>query len=320
MAAASRPGRYLALDASRYALALTGVQATANVFLVGAAVQQGAVPVPPERVRQAIELNGVAVEANLSAFEWGRRWVANPSAVNAAVERQSTSTNEVATTPLDAALSRRVGRIARSPEGTGVLEMLTADLVAYQDRAYADRFLDLVERAACAEARVNDGELLRLAVARGYHKLLAYKDEYEVARLMLCDDGLAAARAIGGDHAKVLWHLHPPTLRAAGLKRKTKFGPWARPMFGALARAKRLRGTPVDPFGRAAIRVLERQLPVEYANAMEQVCHHLTEANLATAVELAGLPDRVRGYEDLKARRAAAFRHELSEGLAAFLP
>ncbi|MGH9066857.1 MAG: DUF6537 domain-containing protein, partial [Acidimicrobiales bacterium] len=319
----SLPGCYHAVDASAYAAALTGLPAGANVFLVGAAVQLGAVPVDPDHMRRAVELNGVAVEANLAAFEWGRRWGADPAAVGEVVALRAEPTTEVHTPPLPPALARRVERIPASRAGVELVSMLAADLVAYQDRAYAGRFLDLVERAATAGARAaagtGGGDALTQAVARGYHKLLAYKDEYEVARLMLGDDGLAAARAAGGPGAAITWHLHPPTLKAAGVRTKTRFGPRSRPAFVALAKGKRLRGTALDPFGRSAVRRLERVLPAEYAGAIEQVSAHLTPANLTAAVEIAALPDQVRGYEELKVRRAAAYRAELAAKLAGFL-
>jgi indolepyruvate ferredoxin oxidoreductase len=313
----SRPGGYHAVDAAGYATALTGVGATANIFLVGAAVQGGHIPVKPERVRHAIELNGVAVEANVAAFEWGRRWATDPGAVAAAAGRRQVATTEVATPPLPRSLARRVERVASDPETAALLTMLAGDLVAYQDRSYAGRFLDLVEEAAAAEARVGEGHDFTRAVARGYHKLLAYKDEYEVARLMLGDDGLAAARAAGGPDADITWHLHPPTLKAAGVKHKVAFGPWARPAFTALAAGKRVRGTALDPFGRSEVRRLERQLPVEYAGAVRRVAGALTAARLADAVEVAALPDQVRGYDDLKLRRAGAYRAELAARVAA---
>jgi indolepyruvate ferredoxin oxidoreductase len=319
LAESSVAGGYLALDAPRYAAALTGVPATANLLLVGVAVQRGALPVSPQRVREAIGLNGVAVDANEAAFEWGRTWVTDPAAVDDLVRQRSIATTEVATRPLPASLARRVERVGLHGGDVDVLAMLGSDLVAYQDRAYAGRWLDLLEGVAGAESAAGGAGALTVAVARGYHKLLAYKDEYEVARLMLSADGLAAARAVAGGDAKITWHLHPPMLKAAGMARKARFGEWSRPAFAALARGKRLRGTTFDPFGRAAVRVLERQLPVEYAAAIGEILPHLGAGNLAAAIEIAGLPDRVRGFEDLKMERAAAYRKALAEKVTLFV-
>ncbi len=315
----STPGGYLALDAPLYATALTGMAATANLLLVGIAVQRAVLPVSSELVKEAIALNGIAVDANVAAFEWGRRWVAYPDGVDALVRRRSIPTTEVATAPLPDSIARRVGRLGFDDADAGMLAMLGSDLVAYQDVKYCGRWLNLLERVAAAEWSVAGKETrdLTRAVACGYHKLLAYKDEYEVARLMLSDDGLAAARAVGGDQAAVTWHLHPPALSGAGVKGKIRFGPWSRPAFAALARAKRLRGSAFDPFGRAPVRVLERQLPVDYEAAIDSILPYLSAANLAAAVEIARLPELVRGFEGLKVERAAIYRKAIGEQVLA---
>jgi indolepyruvate ferredoxin oxidoreductase len=314
----SRPGKYLAVDAALYAAALTGAPTTANIFVVGAAVQVGAIPVSPEGIRTAIELNGAAVAANLAAFEWGRRWAAAPGAVDAVVRRRRPDLNQLVTNPLPRALTHRLDALLIGAAAADGLRTLAADLVDYQSPAYARRWLDLVEEAAHASSRAGAGDAFVLAVGRGYHKLLAYKDEYEVARLMLSADGLAAARAIGGDDAKITWHLHPPVLRTAGLRNKIRFGPWSRPAFALLARGKRLRGTPFDPFGKASVRQLERRLPILYARAIREVAGALDGDRIETAVAVAALPEMVRGYERLKVRRAAAFEAELAVLVATY--
>jgi indolepyruvate ferredoxin oxidoreductase len=329
LGATSLPGAYVALDAARAASALTGRQATANLLLVGVAVQRGDIPVSPERMRDAIELNGVAVEANLAAFDWGRRYAVHPESVEAEVRARTPAIGAVGTDPLPAPLARRVDGLGLDADAAATVTMLASDLVAYQDRAYAGRFLDLVASAAETERRLarRPGGLC-LAVARGYHKLLAYKDEYEVARLMLSADGLAEARALAGGDAKVTWHLHPPTLAGLGMRSKVRFGPASAPLFALLARGKRLRGTPLDPFGRSDVRVLERLLPVEYAEAMTRLLgalgrldgepEGLRHQGLAEVTAIAALPEAVRGYEDLKRRRADAYREELARRVEAF--
>jgi indolepyruvate ferredoxin oxidoreductase len=255
------------------------------------------------------------VEANQAAFEWGRRWVTDPAAVDALIAFRSEDVAVVAP-PLPAPLDRRVARIPVTGADEAHLRLMCADLVAYQDRRYAGRWLELVERVAAAEAGVGGTGDLTSAVATSYHKLLAYKDEYEVARLMLGDDGLAPARAVGGERPRITRHLHPPALSALGVDRKVRFGPATRPAFAALARARWLRGRRLDPFGRTEVRTLERRLPVEYAAAVDAVLGRLTAAGLPAAAELARLPDCIRGYEVLKLRRAAAYRTELAERLA----
>ena len=152
------------------------------------------------------------------------------------------------------------------------------------------------------------------AVARGYHKLLAYKDEYEVARLLIGPEVEAAAQAVGGRDAQVTWRLHPPMLKALGMENKldvpAKLGI---PAMKALAKGKRLRGTRLDPFGRAEVRVVERAMIEEFETAMRKTLARLerSEVSEEEAIRIASLPLEVRGYEQIKLRRAAAFRSAL---------
>jgi indolepyruvate ferredoxin oxidoreductase len=287
------------LDTAALAVGLFGDATTANVMLLGVAVQHGAIAVHPARIERAIELNGVAVERNVNAFRWGRRWAAFPAEVEQA-----------------AGLT-----MPAAPETSGqLIDRLAADLVGYQSEAYARRFLDLVDVARSAEQEAAPGSVaFTEAVARHAHKLMAYKDEYEVARLLIGPEARAAYEAVGGRGTKVTWRLHPPMLRALGMKEKMKLGRRSRPTLVALARAKRLRGTVADPFRWAKVRRLERALIPEYERAIRQVAGRLTTANLDDAVALATLPDQVRGYEELKLRRAAAYRTELADRLNRFL-
>ncbi len=188
------------LDAAGLANGLLGSTTTANVVLVGAAIQTGALPLPPAAVEQAIRLNGVAVESNLDAFRWGRAWVVDP----AAVERSAGLTPAPPPETLDQ-----------------LVERLAHDLVAYQSASYAQRFRSVVAAAAAAERRVDpDSTRYTQAVAGNLHKLMAYKDEYEVARLLLDDAAQAGYEAVGGSTTTVTYHLHPPMLRALGVERK----------------------------------------------------------------------------------------------------
>jgi indolepyruvate ferredoxin oxidoreductase len=306
--------RYTGLDAAMLADSLTGAAAAANILLLGVAVQQGAVPVPPAAVERAIELNGVAVDANKAAFAWGRRWVVDPDAVERIAGSRVDGGPTVQTVALPRRLRTRVMGLDLDDAATDVVAMLAADLVGYQSVAYAERFLDLIAVARRAERRAGlDDHRFAVAVARGHHKLLAYKDEYEVARLMRSADGLAEARRVAGrPDAAVTWHLHPPVLKALGMDRKLRFDSRSAPLFAALAAGKRLRGTRFDPFGRTDMRRLERALPVEYAEAITQVAGALTADNAEAAVAVAELPDMVRGFEELKLRRAAAYRERLA--------
>lgn len=311
------------VDATRLAERLTGGSAQANVLLLGVGVQTGTVPVSVESIEHAIELNGVAVEANLAAFDWGRRWAHDPDAVERIADdspsQPADPTSIVNVPDLPSNLAERVRSIvpASNADLRETLEMLAADLVGYQDEAYARRFVDDVVRAANAEQRV-DATSTRLTetYARSLHKLLAYKDEYEVARLMLLPEARAAVDAVAGPDARFSWKLHPPMLAALGRSKKIGVASWTAPAFAALRAGKRLRGSRFDPFGRTEMRRAERSLPDEFRTAMSTVFVHLDPSTLDDAVKIAALPDQVRGYEDLKMRRIAEYRRQMSATLA----
>lgn len=289
-------------ELNRYAdtVALTnglfGDATTANVMLLGIAFQAGAIPVAAEHLEHAIELNGVAVQRNIAAFRWGRRWAVDPAGVQAK-----------AGMPAAAAVAETTDEL---------IERLAADLVAYQSARYATRFRKVVAKVAAAEAGLGEDRQLTEAVARNLYKLMAYKDEYEVARLALAPEALAAAESIGGRGATIRYHLHPPVLKAMGMDRKIRLGRTAKPAFAALRRMKGLRGHWYDPFGRAEVRRLERAMIPEYTAAVDVLVAGLGATNQAEAIRIAELPDQVRGYEDLKLRRAAAYREQLAAAIA----
>jgi len=312
------------VDATLLAEHLAGNAAQANVLLFGVAVQTGNIPVSAEAIKQAIKLNGVAVDANLTAFDWGRRWVHDPDTV----ERHATGptstgrldVTSIMTVPdLSADLATRVRSLVTDSELTTTLELLTADLVGFQHEAYAQRFLDAVAGARDSERAVHESSTrLTETFARSLHKLMAYKDEYEVARLMLLPEGREAAEAVGGPDATVHWKLHPPILKALGRTSKISFGSWTTPAFAILRSGKRLRGTTFDLFGRSEMRRTERALPGEFCSAMETVLNQLDRSTLDEAIAIAGLPDHVRGYEELKERRIVEYRARLTEALDTF--
>ena len=268
-------------NASEIVARLLGDESTVNVFVTGVAVQRGDVPLRPELVERAIELNGVSVEKNVAAFRWGRAWAVDSAAVEDLVEPH-------------AAAARRGGE--------RLVAMLADDLSGYQSAAYARRLTEVVQKVA---ATGNPG--LADTVARSLHKLMAYKDEYEVARLLL-----ATAPK------KARFMLHPPMLRSMGMKNKIELGRWSRPAFWLLRAMRRLRGTPFDVFGWAGVRRLEREMIPEYVRAVDTLLAHLGPHNLDEAVAIAALPDQVRGYEHLKTERATAYRAELRRRLDAF--
>jgi indolepyruvate ferredoxin oxidoreductase len=279
---------------------------------VGAAFQRGALPVSAASVEEAIRLNGAAVDKNLAAFAWGRACIAAPDAV-AALEPAP------AAPPAPAAADRELVATVGTDPGSELEALLlrrVAELVAYQDRRLAARYAATVRDVLAAERAAADpraGTPVAEAVATNLFKLLAYKDEYEVARLHL--DSVERAKLEGefGPDAKVFFRLHPPVLRALGMQRKLKLGAWFLPAFRLLRALKWLRGTPADPFGRAEVRRVERALPGEYEAMVRAALEQLTPATHAAVAELAGLADLVRGYEDIKLAGVARFRERATE-------
>ena len=181
------------------------------------------------------------------------------------------------------------------------------------------RYTQLVEQVRAVEAeRTPATDALARAVARNLYKLMAYKDEYEVARLSLDPALRAQIAAQFGPDAQYVWRLHPPVLRKLGLRRKIALGQWATPLFVALRAGRRLRGTPFDPFGRFAVRRVERRLIVEYRQVIQELLAGLRSDNHALALQIATLPNIVRGYEHVKLASVARYDKRLSELRAAF--
>jgi indolepyruvate ferredoxin oxidoreductase len=266
-------------------------------------------------IEHAIRLNGVSVEMNLLAFRWGRLAVLDPRHVAAAARRATAATAEPR--PLSREARDLVDPVAESGELRHLLEVRVPELIAYQDVAWARRYVEFVARVAEAERRQAPGRSgLALAVARSLYALMAYKDEYEVARLHTDPALRGELEARFGPGARIAWHLHPPILRALGLRRKLRLGTWAAPALRLLARCKALRGTPWDPFGRAQVRRVERALIDEYCGLVETALRRLGPDTHATAVALAETADLVRGYEEVKLAGVARFREAARELVA----
>jgi indolepyruvate ferredoxin oxidoreductase len=299
------------LDAQALSERLFGDHMPTNMLVIGAAYQRGLLPLSADAIEEAIRLNGAGVEKNLAAFAWGRACVAAPDAI----EEATRPPVEPAVHELDDFERALVDSLAK--EGTELrrlLELRVPELVAYQDRGYAERYAELLRAVRAAEEERAPGHTeLTEAVARNLFKLMAYKDEYEVARLHLDAVEQAKLRAEFGDDAKVAFRLHPPLLRAMGLKRKLELGGWFVPAFRALRRMRRLRGTALDPFGKAKVRRVERELPGEYEALVREALASLTPESHATAVELAELPDLIRGYEEIKLAGVERFRERAAE-------
>ncbi len=309
----SKPGAALTFDSPGITEELFGSDQTANIFLVGAAYQAGALPLRPESIEQALTLNGVAVETNLQAFRRGRQAVADPEALAAALA----ATRPVPVVHTATWQERRIMETVKAPAGSE-LERLVASrvpmLVAYQDAAYARRYAARVERVRAAEAAALPGSTeLAEAVAWSLFKLMAYKDEYEVARLHRDPAFRADLEARYGADAAYRFMLHPPVLKALGMKGKIGVpGKAGQAMFAALAPLKRLRGTRLDPFGRDHVRVVERELLAEFEVVVDELAERVSDTNHNVAVQIAELPDVVRGYDDVKLRNVAAYREQLA--------
>jgi indolepyruvate ferredoxin oxidoreductase len=303
---ATRAEENLAIDAQALSEALFGDHMPTNLLLLGAAFQHGCLPVSAEAVEQAIRLNGAAVDKSLAAFRWGRAAVARPELVEDLLHPPVPAPEVPAKALALVEASGATGELRR------LLEVRVPEVAAYQSTRLARRYLRDVMAVARAEAeRGAPGETaVAEAYARGLHKLLTYKDEYEVARLHLDPAERAKVAAEFGDDAKVYFMLHPPVLRALGMRRKLKLGPWFTPAFHALRGMRRLRGTPLDLFGLAEVRRVERRLPGEYRALVERALERLTPGTHATVAEIAGLPDLVRGYEEVKLRNVERFRAE----------
>ena len=277
------------VDAGRLALALCGDAIATNLFMLGAAYQRGLVPVSAQAIERAIELNGAAVKMNLAAFRWGRRHAVDPQAVAAsagAVQRKKAAS-------LDEAVQRRV-------------EFLTG----YQNAAYAARFKALVDAVRAHESRVWPGqEQLASAVAQSLFKLMAYKDEYEVARLYAAPAFREQIAAQFEGAPRLAFNLAPPLLG----QKKREFGAWMLPAFGVLARLKFLRGTALDPFGRTEERRHERAMIDQFEALVQRLLKEARPDQHELAVQIAQTPMQVRGYGHVKEAARQAYEAELAQ-------
>ena len=292
---ATGEGRADFMDANGLATTLMGDAIFGNLILLGHAWQQGLVPVSLAAVQRAIELNGVAVEANLKAFLWGRRAAHD----RAAVERFARPAGVV--------------ELPRAQTLDDLVDRRVKFLTDYQDAAYAVRYRALVDEVRTAEAPLGSTRLAE-AVAHNYFKLLAIKDEYEVARLH-ADPAFHAriAATFEGDY-HLNFHLAPPLLAktdpVTGLPKKRAYGPWMLTAFRWLAKLKLLRGSGFDVFGKSAERRMERRLIAEYEEDIAELLVRLKATNLDTAVALASLPEHIRGFGHIKLRSAETAREK----------
>ena len=289
------------VNATRIASERLGNAIAANLFLLGVAFQKGLVPLSAEALHQAIRLNGTAVEQNIEAFETGRLWVHSPA--------------EVTDSPADKSPVARNGSAKDDIPIEELIERRVAFLTKYQNEAYGERYRRLIEVASgIDQCRSQDSRRgsdqdhvenrLTLAVVHGFHKLLAYKDEYEIARLYSDPSFKAALNRSFDSHGKLHLHLAAPLFsrrdRTTGHLQKRKYGPWIFTVLGLLQRLKFLRGTPFDPFGYTEERRKERQLIADYERLIHDMAELGPELDHDVAVELASLPQQIRGFGHVK--------------------
>lgn len=287
------------INANALAERLLGDAVYANIIMLGFAWQRGLVPVSLAALLRAIELNGVAVERNKQALAWGRIAAADPAFLPNADDAPG---GEIKAETLDQLIARR-----------------TDFLTAYQNEAYAARYQATVARARHAEAGLNS-QALTEAVARSLFKLMAYKNEYEVARLHMQGGFLDELKREFEQGFSIQYHLAPPFLSskrdARGRPRKRAFGQWIQMPLAMLARLKGLRGTPFDPFGYSAERRTERDLIVWYEGLIERILHGLDAAHQPDLVALAKAPMEIRGYGPVKDAAIAEVKAEVRRRLA----
>ena len=291
------------IDATRLATALMGDAIATNLFMLGFAYQKGVLPVSEAALLRAIELNGVAVEANRKSFLWGRR-----AAVDLArVERIALPGQPV---------------LLQMPQGlNSLVKRRVAFLTDYQDAAYASRYEALVNTARNAESALGAGDKLARAVAQSYFRLMAYKDEYEVARLYTDGEFLGKLKQQFDGDFTLKFNLAPPLFKkkdANGHLLKAEYGSWVWHGFRLLAKLRKLRGTKLDLFGYTAERRMERALIDEYRQIVLSLLDRLNKDNLKLAVEIAALPEKIRGFGHVKEKSVQQFRQELAVLLRKF--
>jgi indolepyruvate ferredoxin oxidoreductase len=293
----TRGDEKVAIAAETLAGQLFGSHLQTNMLLIGVAYQHGCLPLRADAIERAIELNGTAAEANVAAFRWGRAVIARPDLLPAAGAEDDAGSD-----PRERTLADLISRYE-------------AELIAYQGDGYARAYVDDVQTiAAAVQERLDGGGVeIAKAYADGLFKLMAYKDEYEVARLHLYSVEQARLQAEFGERVRVKVLLHPPLLRSLGMTRKLRLGRSAVPLFRLLRSGRRLRGTAFDPFGHSEVRRLERTLIDEYRQLVAAAVAGLQPSTAAVVTQIVELPDMVRGYEQIKLANVQRMRARAGE-------
>ena len=293
------------INAIKIATAMFGDSIASNMFITGYALQKGFIPVLPESMEEAIKLNNIAINMNLSAFRWGRMAAydynyvekeASPFMNNAEIDKDEYGLKEI-------------------------MKDRSDFLQNYQNKQYSNLYLDFVNKTIKQENKIEKGkEDLSIAVAKYLYKLMAYKDEYEVARLYTNGEFKEKLyKAFEGD-LKLKFHVAPPLFSPkdpnTGKLKKITLGSWILPVFKTLSKFKFLRGTLLDPFGKTKERKMERFLINQYINDINKILNELDAKNLFLAVQIASIPEMIRGYGHVKEEnmiKAEIKRKELLE-------
>ena len=313
------------LDGEALAAGLFGDAMATNNFMVGVAFQAGTIPLQAESIEDAIRQSGVAVDMSLAAFRWGRMAVVDRAFVEAEVARQKTGGQVVVLNKapqLSPAARAIVDSIGASGEVKRLVEIRVPELIAFQDEAYARRYAEVMKRVVAGEQKAVSSSALAEAAARYLYKLMAYKDEFEVARLHTDPAFLAELDAQFPHGYSVKYNLAPPLLSktdpVTGHPQKKQYGEWMFKAFKRLSGLKRFRGSALDVFGKTEERQTERKLIEEYIQLLDQILARLNPVNHAAAVALASVPDEIRGFGHVKEKNLAAARELQAARLKAF--
>jgi indolepyruvate ferredoxin oxidoreductase len=297
------------LDGEALAFGLFGDAMATNNFMVGVAFQAGTIPLKAESIETAIKQSGVAVEMSLAAFRWGRMALVDRAFVEAEIAKGKAAVSELP--QMSSAARAIVDSVGAQGETKRLLEVRVPDLIDYQDEAYAKRYADVIKRVIAAEQKAAPGKsALAEAAARYLYKLMAYKDEFEVARLHSDPAFLAKLDAQFKHGYTVKYNLAPPMISKrdprTGELQKRQFGPWMLSAFRMLAKFKGMRGGALDMFSKTEERRHERQLIEDYVKLLDEIAAKLNAGNHAAAVALASVPDEIRGYGHVKERNLKA--------------
>ena len=301
--------RFVPVPARRIAESIIGDYLLTNMVVIGAAYQSGAVPISSKAIEAAITANGVSIAENLLAFRWGRAWVADSSVVKRLLEMEEglVSTEPFARIPpfryrkVMSIISQKPSLSELPDELFIAIKERACDLVSYQNLKLAEAYISSVAAVCERESNVFPASFsITKVVAAQLYKLMAYKDEYEVARLYLSESFEKQVAATFEAPVRVTYHLHPPLLRSLGMRQKMALGPWFKGLLRILRAARFLRSTRLDPFSHSQLRREESETPKWYSDLVATALENLNSTNIGLVTQIVSLPEDIRGYEEIK--------------------